>query len=432
MRGRLRGYERMKDPHQNLFFYYRGPSSSENKSTEIQVEDNTTKSLINVLEFLNSLGLDSFLNRLFQRANIPLSKVISFKLQIHGEVSRPDALVSLSSRDVFIESKVQAVLEEDQILRHLKFLKKNDVLLIITNNRNDSEKVKEWNDPRLRFLTWDDIHSVAREIFNSVKKDKKLIAVRIMLKQFIDYLEVVALTEFNGFREEDFDFFVDYNKYYLPILKKKIDSLAETVKQNLPTELSEYQRSFVGNMPKDMKPDNSIWVAIQKNREPKGDSFLQNNFTLQIDRDGLQINAVIRNGGVENERTPLGTFYKKLCASASVLKIFKAVSVSEKNNNNKAVIHIYERVPRDGGKIRPGNEKWQKVFTVRLEHISDNSDLRYLCSFLEKIKRPNFPGIHFQRYIPRSDQILQNKEELIKVIVNTWVQFKPFLEMVLK
>ncbi len=422
----------MKDPHQNLFFYYRGPSSSENKSTEIQVEDNTTKSLINVLEFLNSLELDSFLNRLLQRANVPLSKAISFKLQIHGDVSRPDALVSLSSRDVFIESKVQAVLEKDQILRHLKFLKKNDVLLIITNNRNDSEKVNEWNDQRLRFLTWSDIHSVAREIFNSVKKDKKLTAVRIMLKQFIDYLEVVALTEFNGFREEDFDFFVDYNRYYLPILKKKIDSLAETVKQNLPTELSEYQQSFVGNMPKDMKPDNSIWVAIQKNREPKGDSFLQNNFTLQIDRDGLQINAVIQKGGIENERAGLGTFYKRLKDTALALKTFKFVSATEKKQSNKATFQINERSPRYGSQIRLGNERWHEVFMMRIDHVTNEDDIKYLCSFLEKIKRPNLPGIRIQRYIPRSDPILQNKEELIKVIVDTWVQFKPFLAMVLE
>ena len=432
MRERLRGYEKMKDPHQNLFFYYRGPSNSDKKAEDIHVEDNTTKSLINTLEFLNTVELDFFLNHLLHKINVPPSKAISFKLQIHGERSRPDALVSLSSRNIFIESKVQAVLEKDQIMRHLNFLKQNDVLLIITNNIKDHEKVKEWDNQRLRFLTWGEIHFIARETFNSVKKDKKLIAVKIMLKHFIDYLEVATLTEFNGFREEDFDFFVDYNKYYLPILKKKIDSLAESVKQNLPFELNEYQQSFVGNMPKDMKPDNSIWVAIQKKNEPKGNSFLQNNFTLQIDRDGLQINAVIRNGGIENERTPLGTFYKKMQDSTLALKTFKKIAVFEKKQSNKVKFQINERTPRYGDQIRPGNERWYEVFTILIDHLTSENDIKYLCSFLEKIERPNFPGIRIQRYIPRSDPLLQNKEELIKQIIGTWVSFKPFLSMVLE
>ena len=38
----------MRDPHQNIFYYYRGPSKRNKDSLyDIQIEDNTTKSLIN-------------------------------------------------------------------------------------------------------------------------------------------------------------------------------------------------------------------------------------------------------------------------------------------------------------------------------------------------------------------------------------------------
>jgi len=54
-----------KDPHRNLFHYFRGPLSRGKKiEREIQLEDNITKSLINILEFSDRDKLGAFLTEI--------------------------------------------------------------------------------------------------------------------------------------------------------------------------------------------------------------------------------------------------------------------------------------------------------------------------------------------------------------------------------
>ena len=65
------------DFHQNIFFYYRGPSKGEGR-VERQVENNTTKALINVLEYTNPIVRERFLRWLGVGTTIA---GISFDLQ---------------------------------------------------------------------------------------------------------------------------------------------------------------------------------------------------------------------------------------------------------------------------------------------------------------------------------------------------------------
>ncbi len=128
----------MRDPHQNIFFYYRGPSKNREVSLyDFQVEDNTTKSLINVLEFCCQAGYEDLFNRFLGLVNASRRPVVYFKLQKGLSDSRPDALIDLADYNIHIESKVRARLDIGQIKRHLKDIGKKDILVVITNGRQD-------------------------------------------------------------------------------------------------------------------------------------------------------------------------------------------------------------------------------------------------------------------------------------------------------
>jgi|SRR3989344_455069 len=419
----------MRDPHQNLFYYYRGPSSGE-LAHDIQVEDNTTKSLINLLEYCNSVEFPELLNALLKSLQIPTSLVISFRLQVQGNGSRPDALINLAGKKVFIESKVQAVLDLDQVSRHLHFLSPHDCLLVITNHPYDEAKLQTLKDERIRFTTWGNVHKILNLAYQQIKRDKKYQHVSILLQHFLEYLEVVTLTDFNGFREEDFEFFIEYNKHYLPILKKKMESLAQSIKN----ELSTYGNVIVGNMPKIITKETTAWVAIQQNNLPEGQSFQQCNFTLQVGRDSFTINAVLRNGAIDNKNTPMGVFYNNLEDSSKILAFFKQLISTEKKRKeqHKSTFDVFERVPRYGAQIMPGNETWKKVFSIRTDQITSPRDILYIRELMQKMERPALPGIRLTREIPRGDSILQDREELLQEIKRTFTEFEPLLGMIRK
>ena len=76
----------MRDYHHNIFCYYKG-SAQDDKDREQQLEDNTTKALINTLEYCNPSVATSFLKWLDIKA--PDSSVyVLQKATIGGEKLR--------------------------------------------------------------------------------------------------------------------------------------------------------------------------------------------------------------------------------------------------------------------------------------------------------------------------------------------------------
>lgn len=413
----------MRDPHQNIFFYYRGPSKHREVSLyDFQVEDNTTKSLVNVFEFCCKVGLADLLNGFLRAVNAPKRPAVSFKLQKGLDDSRPDALIDLADYIIHIESKVKARLDIGQIKRHLVAISPQDILVVITNDRHDKEELNKVGDLRLRYLDWAEVHRICTRTVEAIRNDKKQIAIAQLIEQFIDYMEVVVMTEFNGFKNSDFDFWVDPNPYYVPILRKKLEALATIIKEKLPRDIGQ-EYSFIkpGNISRSGKDERFAWVAIKRPKDG-GDIFNQCNFTIEVSKSCLDINTVIRNGRTHQTRTPIGVFFNKVSNNPeNFLQVIKGIK-------KEARIVISKRLPKTGNRIMPGNEKWMKFFDMKLCDITSKQDALYLCEILKKAdKEPGAPGIHFRYSIDRGSKVLIDPEALEKEIINTIAEFRPVL-----
>jgi len=408
----------MRDPHQNIFFYYRGPSKRQKYSLyDPQIEDNATKALINILEFCNQLRFDNLLNSFLKEVNAPKRLVKTFLLQKGLDSSRPDAVIDFSDYKIHIECKIKAKLNISQIKNHLNGINAQDGLVVITNEPEHKNELKKIGDARIKYLCWSTVHQICRNVINNTKTDKKYAAVAQLIKQFTDYLEVAVMTEFNGFNDADFDFWIDPNPYYRPILKKKLEALAIIIKEKLPKSISsEYSFVKTGNIPHSIGDDRFAWVAIKKPKNAGG-IFNQCNFTIEVSRSNLVVNAVIRNGRTYDGRKPLGVFYAKLSHDPDAfLKVIK-------NIKKEARIVISRRFRR----FR--SEWWKQFFDMKLCEISDKEDVLYLCEILKKADtNSTFPGVHFRFSIDRGEKILLDPERLEEEIIKTISEFKPILD----
>ena len=271
----------MTDFHNNIFYYYRGAKQHGQKQ-EQQLEDNTTKALTNMLqhcdpvvatEFLKSLEIsvanDSTIEFELQKPTIGHEKIhyrtqrlllaivgtpqpgnASIYTQLVGPFegdSRPDAWIYGEDFVVLLESKVgDSALELNQMRCHWRKL------------RMDIQ-----SSPRCKILTWAEVHQFFANrlpilLPNLPGKDKWLV------EQFTQYLEWTGMTEFVGFEESVFEFFVHEEKD--PFVKQWMrDAMRALAKQVLHGDhgikaFSEFYTDYhVGNFG---KKDDHFWVAF--------------------------------------------------------------------------------------------------------------------------------------------------------------------------
>jgi hypothetical protein len=313
-------------------------------------------------------------------------------------------------------------LDIGQIDRHLTAIDSQDILVVITNHRQDKEELSRVGDRRLRYLDWAEVHRICLRAVEAIRNDKRMVAILHLIEQFIDYMEVVVMTEFNGFKNSDFDFWVDPNPYYVPILRKKLAALATIIKEKLPRDIGD-EYSFIkpGNISRSGKDERFAWVAIKRPKDGK-DIFNQCNFTIEVSKSCLDINTVIRNGRTYQPKTAIGVFFNKVSNNPEkFLQVIKGVK-------QEARIVISKRLPKTGKRIMPGNEKWMKFFDMKLCDITNKQDVLYLCEILKKADSVlGAPGIHFRRSIDRGSKVLVEPEALEKEIISTITEFKPIL-----
>ena len=217
------------DPYQNIYYYYRGPrargSTNTGRSYDIQLENNTTKALINTLKHCRPEICKDFLTEMLKipienidfkyllqtqtigeqkiktritrilwvicsKAKCPKEIILPKKRNSHSSAtSLPDAWIWNKNVVVLIESKTQSPVDVDQLMKHKELLILDSVLII---------------------SHWEEIHNYLIKLLKSNKSilDKD----RFLLHHFSKYLELVSLSSFNGWNDEDFDFFHLYER----------------------------------------------------------------------------------------------------------------------------------------------------------------------------------------------------------------------------
>jgi hypothetical protein len=81
----------------------------------------------------------------------------------------------------------------------------------------------------------------------------------------------------------------------------------------------------------------------------------------------------------------------------------------------------------------PGNEKWVSYFEIRIDDISSQDDVRYICDILKKAdSKPGAPGIHICHVIDRGNDILTKPDRLKDEIIAAIIDFKPVLDFLEK
>jgi len=281
-------------PHHNCFFYYRGPSAKsdelESERFHQQVEDNTTKALVNTLEHSEGSVAASFLQCFAPQ----LSEILAPPLELHlqhapaevvheralvlgistlGEIDpatrnkpagkgrgRVDAAIRSPGRAaLLVENKTVDYLDGEQLARH----------------------ARDWRvegEPLL--TTWTAIYQWA---LSSRRGQEEGSRSAFLLDQFLEYLEIVGFAPWAGFRAEDFAFFTNPTPERQVVVRNKMSALWKRVFDELP----DHERDLLGviHAGRVGRTRNVAWA--QTNRGQSGC-----NLTVELRGEELQLNAV--------------------------------------------------------------------------------------------------------------------------------------------
>jgi len=286
------------DFHHNIFYFYKGGQEDDNAKSR-QLEDNTTKALINILEnidhkitakFLRHIGVIaseiSNVNFCLQKNDIGTSalqrknelillaivqeKKKELKLtDIDKHHSRPDAWIYGDSFAILVESKVVGYLDYSQMRAHYRKLSLNSIEAPVYNE-----------------ITWNEVHLFFKNEVNNHNEKSNIGPTNIfLLKQFTEYLDMCNLTDFNGFDSDFFDYFFAHDDEDSRLwVKKKIKSFSSHIYNKMSEIDSEFYQDYDQGQLK--LKDNYSWVAFgPKNKEYRNLAHQ----TIRFNSQGLDI-----------------------------------------------------------------------------------------------------------------------------------------------
>ena len=452
----------MTEPYQNIFYFYRGPKSKRERETNVdfQLENNTTKALINTLYHSEPKVCKDFISRFFkidfnessikyalQKKTIGAQKIedktnkivlgiypklfFSEKDMISSEVtditdldnqdSLPDAWIWDSNSVILIESKTRMKFDKDQLKRH------GNILASPTNTE---------------IISWEEIHSYFKDIIENKAPDKH--GEIFLIKQFVQYLELINLSKFSGWKKEDFEFFFFYDEREKVRLKNKMVKFTLEIlsKRKISDVLEIISYSRVG------KDSVNIWCRLDA-KDPKfrlsgqDDQFL--NFTLELCPNHFQVSIVF----------PVFPSIKKLKKVLSekeneIINQFESI-FREEITNNFSHEHLKELIKErtytipnykirifDQCFINIGDRHWlpRAEITIDTQTLPSHEWFdflqRYVSIYYPKDSERDSgwgAGLHILKEYPRGSEILEKPDNLIEDVQNTILNFYKFVQI---
>jgi len=291
----------MTDFHRNVFYYYRGAQRS-NKDRDSQLENNTTKALINTLDhcgdavalrFLDWLGIETAgqvkyelqketIGDIGNKSQRLLLGIVPAKEEDNpcaegvaaGSRGIPDAWLYGDDYAVLIESKVMGSLEPGQMRKHLHKLQAGTA-----------------QQPEYKVRTWAQVHRFFKALPNEIKDVTDLDTW--LIGQFTQYLEWRGMAEFAGLEQGMFDYFRpdsrdDGDRQWV---YGTMQSFAEKVLERLQSvDSSFYEGYYVGQL---WLKDDYCWVAFGP-RDKKFKQQAHQTMSLYEDRLDVFVNVELK------------------------------------------------------------------------------------------------------------------------------------------
>ncbi|MGA2368812.1 MAG: hypothetical protein ABSF74_09635 [Dehalococcoidia bacterium] len=405
------------DPHENIFYYYRGPTrvNESEKQFDRQLENNTTKALINLLYYSSEKALPQFvqlINSKLSNYTLPIKQGSAYRFSLQrmpelcktasnkvliticgdpssdsgeGKGGKPDAWIYIpDSMAIMIETKLGGLPSEAQIEGHLKEATWNR---ISTNRCN---------------LSWS-------EIYESLSEDNDF-----LIRQFKQYLEVIGMTPFKGFVEDDFNFFLSFDNDYKRLIRSKLQQFGQLVMQNIPKEMRTAYPDL--KVPRIYRKREIASVDLRK-QEDDSDPFNNCNPCITLNSEKLGCVGVIQGGRYRDKNKAIGRFYSKISNEPNELK-------SQLTNlGNGFYIEIFSIVPLYGGNAGLGINKWESKAKLHLDFVND-AMIKYIIQLLKDI---HLPGLHIGKEIVRNDPAVKDKELLVDKACSIFEKLYPII-----